>query len=77
MRDFLFALVEFRRDPKSLGLSGGIGVGFGIVLGGKVYSGAHGNAGEFRSAFCDGSGGAPALPSQELLCCGWILIGQP
>ncbi len=56
LRDFLFALVEFRRDPKSIGLSGGIGVGFGIVLGGKVYSGAHGNAGEFRSAFCDGSG---------------------
>jgi predicted NBD/HSP70 family sugar kinase len=45
LRDFLFALVEFRRDPKSIGLSGGIGVGFGIVLGGKVYSGAHGNAG--------------------------------
>jgi predicted NBD/HSP70 family sugar kinase len=56
LRDFLFALVEFRRDSKSLGLSGGIGVGFGIVLGGKVYSGAHGNAGEFRSAFCDGPG---------------------
>jgi predicted NBD/HSP70 family sugar kinase len=56
LRDFLFALVEFRRDPKSIGLSGGIGVGFGIVLGGKVYSGAHGNAGEFRSAFCDGPG---------------------
>lgn len=56
LRDFLFALVEFRRDKRSLGLSGGIGVGFGIVLGGKVYSGAHGNAGEFRSAFCDGAG---------------------
>ena len=56
LRDFLFALVEFRRDPKSLGLSGGIGVGFGVVLGGKVYSGSHGNAGEFRSAFCDGPG---------------------
>jgi predicted NBD/HSP70 family sugar kinase len=56
LRDFLFALIEYRRDPKSLELSGGIGVGFGIVLGGKVYSGAHGNAGEFRSAFCDGAG---------------------
>jgi predicted NBD/HSP70 family sugar kinase len=56
LRDFLFALIEFRRDPMSLGLSGGIGVGFGIVLGGKVYSGAHGNAGEFRSTFCDGRG---------------------
>jgi predicted NBD/HSP70 family sugar kinase len=56
LRDFLFALIEFRRDPKSIGLSGGIGVGFGIVMGGKVYSGPHGNAGEFRSAFCDGPG---------------------
>jgi len=56
LRDFLFALIEFRRDPHSLGLSGGIGVGFGIVLGGKVYSGAHGNAGEFRSVLCDGPG---------------------
>jgi len=56
LRDFLFALVEFRRDPKSIGLSGGMGVGFGVALGGKVYSGAHGDAGEFRSAFCDGAG---------------------
>lgn len=56
LRDFIFALVEFRRDPRSLGQAGGIGIGFGIVLGGKVYSGAHGNAGEFRSAFCDGPG---------------------
>jgi predicted NBD/HSP70 family sugar kinase len=56
LRDFLFALIEFHRDAKSTGQSGGIGVGFGIVLGGKVYSGAHGNAGEFRSAFCDGPG---------------------
>lgn len=56
LRDFLFALIEFRRDTRSIGRSGGIGVGFGIVLGGKVYSGAHGNAGEFRSTFCDGPG---------------------
>ena len=56
LRDFLFALVEFRRDPRSIGLSGGMGVGFGVALGGKVYSGAHGDAGEFRSAFCDGAG---------------------
>jgi len=56
LRDFLFALIEFRRDTHSIGKSGGIGVGFGIMLGGKVYSGAHGNAGEFRSTFCDGPG---------------------
>jgi predicted NBD/HSP70 family sugar kinase len=56
LRDFLFALVEYRQDQTSLGCFGGIGVGFGISYGGKVYSGAHGNAGEFRSAFCDGRG---------------------
>ncbi len=27
-----------------------------MVLGGKVHTGAHGNAGEFRSVFCDGPG---------------------
>jgi predicted NBD/HSP70 family sugar kinase len=56
LRDFLFALVEYRQDQTSLGTFGGLGVGFGIAYGGKVYSGAHGNAGEFRSAFCDGKG---------------------
>jgi predicted NBD/HSP70 family sugar kinase len=56
LRDFLFALIEFRGDEASIRKSGGLGIGFGIVLGGKVYSGAHGDAGEFRSAFCDGPG---------------------
>jgi predicted NBD/HSP70 family sugar kinase len=56
LRDFLFALVEFRKDRMSLSRYGGMGIGLGVVLGGKVYSGAHGNAGEFRSAFCDGRG---------------------
>jgi predicted NBD/HSP70 family sugar kinase len=45
LRDFLFALVEYRKDPISLGQYGGLGVGFGVSFGGKVYSGAHGNAG--------------------------------
>ena len=56
LRDFLFVLAEYRHDEQSLGMYGGFGVGFGIVLGGKVYTGAHGNAGEFRSAFCEGRG---------------------
>jgi predicted NBD/HSP70 family sugar kinase len=56
LRDFLFSLIEFRRDPQSIVKSGGIGVGFGIVLGGRVYSGSHGAAGEFRSTFCEGRG---------------------
>lgn len=52
LKDFLFALVEYRQDETSLRRYGGIGVGFGVVLGGKVHTGAHGFAGEFRSAFC-------------------------
>jgi predicted NBD/HSP70 family sugar kinase len=37
------------------------------VLGGKVYSGAHGNAGEFRSAFCEGTGELQLSLSQATL----------
>lgn len=55
LHDFLFALVEYRR-PLTRSLRGGIGVGFGVVMGGKVHAGTHGNAGEFRSVFCDGPG---------------------
>ena len=65
LKDFLFALVEYRKDPISLGRSGGLGVGFGIAFGGKVYSGANGNAGEFRSAFCDGPGSLQFSLSRE------------
>jgi predicted NBD/HSP70 family sugar kinase len=68
LRDFLFSLIEFRRDSQSIGKSGGIGVGFGIVLGGRVYSGSHGAAGEFRSTFCEGRGDIQlSLTRPELL----------
>lgn len=67
LRDFLFALVEYRQDTTSLGSYGGLGVGFGVVHGGKVYSGSHGNAGEFRSTFCKGNGDLQfSLPVDEL-----------
>jgi predicted NBD/HSP70 family sugar kinase len=67
LRDFLFALVELRKDDRSIGRSGGLGVGFGVVLGGKVFAGAHGHAGEFRSAFCDGPGELQlSLPRETL-----------
>jgi predicted NBD/HSP70 family sugar kinase len=67
LRDFLFALVEYRQDRTSLGYYGGLGVGFGIVHSGKVYSGSHGTAGEFRSAFCEGRGQLQfAIPLEEL-----------
>jgi predicted NBD/HSP70 family sugar kinase len=67
LRDFLFALVEIRKDERSLGCFGGLGIGFGVVLGGKVFAGAHGHAGEFRSAFCDGPGNLQfSLPCETL-----------
>jgi len=66
-RDFLFALVEFRKDDRSLGQYGGLGVGFGVVLGGKVFTGSSGSAGEFRSAFCDGPGDLQFSLSRQTL----------
>lgn len=67
-RNFLFALVEYRPDMEAVRTHGGVGVGFGIVLGSKVYLGSHGNAGEFRSVFCDGPGTAQfSLNQEELL----------
>lgn len=68
LRNFLFALVEYRQDQTSLCCYGGIGVGFGIVLGGKVHTGAHGFAGEFRSAFCEGKNDLQfSLPREDLV----------
>ena len=68
LRDFIFALVEFRHDSQSVGRDGGLGVSLGITLNGKVYCGAHGNAEEFRSAFCEGPGELPlSLPKSELV----------
>ncbi len=51
LQDFLFVLVEFRNDVISRQDAGGLGIGFGIVLGGKVRHGKNYTAGEFRSAF--------------------------
>lgn len=66
-RNFLYVLVEYRDDTGTMASFGGIGVGIGIVLGGRVYTGSHGNAGEFRSAFCDGPGDSQlSLPEEEL-----------
>ncbi|MEN6298185.1 MAG: hypothetical protein ABFC92_09595, partial [Rectinema sp.] len=58
---------------------GGIGVGFGIVLGGRVHTGAHGYTGEFRSAFCEGPGELQfSLSRDELmqLRCDKTLLGR-
>lgn len=79
LKDFLFTLVEYRRDETSLLKYGGIGVGFGIVLGGRVHTGAHGYTGEFRSAFCEGPGELQfSLSRDELmqLRCDKTLLGR-
>jgi predicted NBD/HSP70 family sugar kinase len=51
LQDFLFVLVEYRADAISHRDAGGLGVGFGIVLDGKVRHGKDFTAGEFRSVF--------------------------
>lgn len=53
-KNFLFCLVQFRSAMESLEDSGGVGVGFGVVIDGKVFTGVDFTAGEFRSAFWDG-----------------------
>jgi len=67
LRNFLFALVEFRKDHVSRDGYGGMGIGLGIVVGGKLWSGAHGNAGEFRSVLCDGSGELQVSAPKDLV----------
>lgn len=64
LRNSLFPLVEYRPGFPSVGSQGGLGVGFGVGMGGKVYSGIHVSAGEFRSAFCPGGRGSSVQPHQ-------------
>ncbi len=52
-KNFLFCLMQFRKGEEAQLDSGGVGVGFGIVIDGKVFTGADFTAGEFRSAFWD------------------------
>ncbi|MEM5946954.1 ROK family transcriptional regulator [Spirochaetia bacterium 38H-sp] len=52
--NFLFVLVEFKNRRQHIKEHGGIGIGFGIVLDGKLHYGNTFSAGEFRSAFSRG-----------------------
>jgi predicted NBD/HSP70 family sugar kinase len=54
LKNFLFALVYFLSANADHREYSGTGFGLGIVIDGKVYTGADYTAGEFRSAFWDG-----------------------
>jgi predicted NBD/HSP70 family sugar kinase len=51
LKNFIFALVEFRKGKTPKDFYKGIALGLGIVLGGRVYYGEDFSAGEFRSVF--------------------------
>jgi predicted NBD/HSP70 family sugar kinase len=67
LKNFLYVLVEFRdRTGNDDSRYGGISVGMGFVIGGKVYYGNDFSAGEWRSAFCtDPDKGQLSLPEEE------------
>jgi predicted NBD/HSP70 family sugar kinase len=50
-RDFLFLLGEFRKERVEDTNGGGVSVGMGLVISGRVHLGASSSAGEFRSVF--------------------------
>jgi predicted NBD/HSP70 family sugar kinase len=52
LKNMLFALVEFKQALVPHAEYGGVGVGFGLVLNGKVHYGSNYSAGEFRSVLC-------------------------
>ncbi len=59
LSNFIFVLIEFREQELLKTGLGGIAVGLGIALNGKVYYGEDFSAGEFRSVFA-----TPRNPSQ-------------
>jgi predicted NBD/HSP70 family sugar kinase len=66
LRNYMFALVEFRRGDYGKSEYGGIGVGLGIVIDGRVHYGSEFYGGEFRSVFWNGRNmGQLSLPLSE------------
>lgn len=49
--DFMFMLAEIQKENKRVGHKGGMSLGFGLVIDGKVYAGNGKSAGDFKSAF--------------------------
>ena len=68
LKNFLFTLVQFRAGDISMQEYGGVGVGFGIVIDSKVYSGTNFTAGEFRSAYwTEGNRAQFSIPYEEIV----------
>ncbi|WP_304224817.1 ROK family transcriptional regulator [Gracilinema caldarium] len=68
LKNFLFALVQFRTGDVALQEYGGVGVGFGIVIDSKVYTGTNFTAGEFRSAYwTEGNRAQFSIPYEEIM----------
>ena len=53
LQDFIYCLVEFREHNFMKSEYGGIAVGMGVVIGGRVHYGRNNSAGEFRSVFAE------------------------
>lgn len=68
LRNFLFALVEFREGRTPRDFYKGIAMGIGIVIDGRVYYGLDSSAGEFRSAsWKEPNAGQFSLTDSEML----------
>jgi len=67
LKNFLFCLVQFREGDLARQEYGGVGVGLGLVIDSKVYTGTDFTAGEFRSAFwAEGNQGQFSIPFDEI-----------
>ncbi len=68
LRNFLFALVEFRKGKTPNDYYKGIALGIGVVVDGRVYYGNDFSAGEFRSVLWqDPNAGQFSLTDREML----------
>lgn len=65
LKNLLFALVEFKQALVPHDQYGGVGVGLGIVVNGRVHYGSHWAAGEFRSVICSRQDGIQVSLSKK------------
>jgi len=69
LKNILFALVEFKQALVPHAAYGGVGVGFGLVLNGRVHYGSNYTAGEFRSVLCTADDDLQVALSRDELSC--------